>query len=105
MTEILALDQRVTRMENQIASGFDRIERLLRSEIDDLKKEQINDLREALRRLADDQRRAWEAIEMLRRREDQKIGSSRTLENLWRAMSAVIGGILALGGNWLARHF
>ncbi len=44
---IEALDNRVTRLEGQIAAGFERIEKMLRTEINDLKTEQIIDLREA----------------------------------------------------------
>jgi hypothetical protein len=102
MSEVVALENRVTRLETQISAGFERIEKMLRAEINDLKTEQINDLREANKRLADDQRRAWEAIESLRRREEQRTGGSKAFDRIWNIVSALIGGALALCGSWLS---
>jgi hypothetical protein len=81
MNEI-GLESRVTRLENQIAAALERIERRLDKEIGDLKDEQISDLREANRRMADDQRRLWEAVRLLEQRDNQRIGGNRALSGL-----------------------
>lgn len=103
MTEVAALEDRVTRLEGQILEGFKRIEDMLRSEIKDLKDEQIKDLREGNKRLADDQRRAWEAIESLRRHEDQRYGAERTKGAIWYFFCAAIGSIVTAIIAWLSK--
>lgn len=104
MTELAALDQRVTRLEGQISSGFDRIESLLRQEITDLKTEQIKDLRENNSRLADDQRRLWDRITAMESRENQRVGEHggqhRVLGAVWAFVCAACGGIITLFGTW-----
>jgi len=102
MTDIPALETRVTRIEDQIAAGFSRIESLLRSEINDLKTEQITDLREANKRLADDQRRLWEHVGQIELRDGQRTGSSRAFERMWNFGAALIGGGIAIAGSWLS---
>lgn len=48
-----------SRLEPLLAA-MERVERKIDKEISDLKTEQIGDLRKAVERLADDQRRLWE---------------------------------------------
>lgn len=100
-----ALDARVTRIEDQITDGFGRVEALLRQEINDLKTEQINDLRKANERLADDQRRLWERVFEMERRETRRSGhqsgAARVLSALGHLFSAGIGGVIA----WAASYF
>lgn len=103
MSELAALEGRVTRIENQITAGFERVENLLRSEINDLKTEQIKDLREANARLGDDQRRLWDVVTGLLARENQRTGGERRLNSLWNIVSAVIGGSIGVIGTWLAK--
>lgn len=105
MTEVAALDARVTRLEGQITDGFDRIEGLLRQEINDLKAEQISELRKANDRLADDQRRLWDRLIDVERREhgrdETSSGQSRILGGVGHFLSAIAGGAIA----WLATLF
>ena len=98
MTEVAALDARVTRMETQITEGFNRIENMLQREISDLKTDQISDLKEQNKRIADDQRRAWDAIESLRRREDQRYGGERKLGSITHFLAGGIGAAI----TWVA---
>jgi len=103
---IVALDNRVTRLEAQISTGFERLENLLRTEITDLKSEQIKDLREGNSRLADDQRRLWEHIGRLElgngEQSGVRKGTSKAMDRAWNAFSLMIGGVLALVGSWLS---
>jgi Flp pilus assembly protein TadB len=105
MAEIAALDNRVTRLENQISDGFERIENLLRQEISDLKKEQIDDLKKANERLADDQRRMWDRLVDMERRENRRAGdhsgSHRVIGAIWAFLCAAAGGAIAWLAGWL----
>ncbi len=102
MSDVAALDARVTRLEAAITAGFERLERLLRTEISDLKTEQITDLREANKRLADDQRRLWEALRDLERRESQRVGGRRVLSSIGHFLSAGVGALLTWIATWLS---
>jgi hypothetical protein len=106
MTEVAALDARVTRMEIQISSGFDRIEELLRQEINDLKTDQISDLRKINERLADDQRRLWDRLVEMERRENRRAGDhsgqSRVLGGIGHFLSAAAGGVITWLATWLS---
>ena len=113
MTEIAALDARVTRLENQINSGFERIEQMLRQEIGDLKKEQISDLRELIlslvgdlreahTRIADDQRRLWDRVVDLEKRETMRTGGHRMLSSIGHFLSAAVGGLMTWAVTWLS---
>lgn len=95
MTEVAALENRVNRLESQITDGFARIEALLRSEISDLKTEQIKDLREGNTRLADDQRRLWERLADLERRDNLRTGGDRKLGSLSFFLSGGLGGLIS----------
>jgi hypothetical protein len=99
---VAALDNRVTRLENQIMEGFKEIKSLLTREIDDLKKEQLRDLRGALDRLADDQRRLWEAVGKLQNRASERTGGSKAIDRLWSIVAMIIGGALTFAGSWLS---
>lgn len=74
---------------------------MLRRSITDLKTEQITDLREANKRLGEEVRRAWEAIERLRARDEQRAGGNRALERVWNVISGLVGAAAALVGWWL----
>ncbi len=103
MNEVTALDGRVTRLETQIAEGLKRIESLLRSEINGLKTDQIKDLREANARLADDQRRLWEAMRAMEMRESQRIGAGKALTGISHFFSAGLGGFVTWLMTWLSQ--
>ena len=105
MSEVAALDARVTRMEAQIDAGFKRIEDLLRQEINDLKKEQIEDLKKENTRLADDQRRLWDHVSSLELRENARIGehkgTHRVISAVWALLVAAGGGAVGWLATWL----
>ncbi len=106
MTEVAALDARVTRLEDQITTGFNEIKGLLRQEISDLKGEQINELRKANERLADDQRRLWDRVTEMERREVRRAGEGtgqhRVLGGIGHFLSAGLGGAITLLATWLS---
>ena len=106
MTEVAALEQRVTRMEDQITTGFNEIKGLLRQEINDLKTEQINDLRESYSRLADDPRRLWDRVTEKERREIKRTGEStgqhRLLSGFSHFLSVGLGGAITWLATWLS---
>jgi hypothetical protein len=103
--EIAVLDQRVTRMEVQISAGFAEIKELLRQEITDLKTDQISDLRKTNERLADDQRRLWDRVVEMERRENRRAGDhngqSRVLGAIGHFLSAAAGGVITWLATWL----
>lgn len=101
MSELAALENRVTRLENVFSDGLARIESLIRGEITDLKNEQIADLREANRRLADDQRRLWEALRIVENRENQRTGSDRTTGKAFMSLMMLLSAGLASFITWV----
>lgn len=105
MSEIVALEGRVNRLEGQITDGFDRLENLLRQEINDLKKEQIDDLKKANERVADDQRRLWDRLVDMERRENRRsgdhAGTNRILGSIFALTAAAFGGFV----TWLVAYF
>jgi hypothetical protein len=106
MTEVAAVDARVTRLEEQINAGFADIKSLLRQEISDLKTDQINDLRKQNDRLADDQRRLWDRVVDVERRETQRTGDdqgkNRVLSAIGHFLSAAAGGFITWLATWLS---
>jgi hypothetical protein len=100
MSGELALEARMTRLEDSMNAGFARIESMMRKEIDDLKTEQIKDLRESNTRLADDQRRLWDRVTEFERRENVRIGTNRTLGAIGHFLSAGLGGLV----TWIATY-
>lgn len=114
MTEaaIAALDGRITKLEQDIPSGFRRIETLIREEIQDLKKDQLSDIKamidrverdvtKQVDRIADDQRRSWDAVRALESRENQRTGGSKAFGAITHFISAAIGGLITLLGTWI----
>lgn len=101
MSELAAIENRVTRLENVFSDGLARIEALIRGEITDLKNEQIADLREANRRLADDQRRLWEALRIVENRESQRTGSDRTTGKAFTALMMLLTAGLTGFITWM----
>ncbi len=96
------LDGRVTRLEEAISNGLARIEDLLRTSITDLKGEQIKDLKDSYTRLADDQRRIWDAIRELEKHRDTTAGGQRVWNSIWNVGSAALGGSGVAIASWLA---
>jgi thioesterase domain-containing protein len=113
-----ALDNRVTRLEGEVANGLRHIESLILREIAELKNEALadikrsldrveGDLRKQIDRIADDQRRLWDRLTGLENRENQRIGAGKARGSAWHVFSAMIGGLLTVAGtavmNWLGR--
>ena len=106
MTEgVPELKVRVDRLENSITAGLDRIENLIRQEIKDLKLEQLADIKQTIdrvekdlkgdhQRLADDQRRLWDRLTSLERRENERSGGDRRLHGAWISVSGLLGGAI-----------
>lgn len=105
---LAALDGRVTNLETMLTQSLARIENLISKEISDLKNDQIKDLKEDVRRVerdlkveigrvADDQRRLWEATRALEGRENQRTGAGKSIGWLGNVLAvALSGGIGAL---------
>lgn len=98
-----ALESRVTRLEEAISNGLTRIEDLLRQSIGDLKAEQIKDLKDNYLRLADDQRRLWDAVRVLEKAKSRNDGGMQVVGLIWNVVSACIGGGIVGVLNWLGR--
>jgi chromosome segregation ATPase len=99
------LQERVNRLEEAITDGLSRIEVLIRQEIKDLKSEQLADIKQTIdrverdlkgdhNRLADDQRRLWDRVTSLERRENERRGGFRALHAVWLSVSGVLGGLI-----------
>lgn len=87
-SRIAAIETAVT----GLTSAVGRLEALIREEIQDLKREQIADLRKANDRLADDQRRAWEAIRELEKNRSGISAAFKTAHAISSLIVALIGG-------------
>lgn len=87
------ISNRLENLENLI----ERVEALIRQEISDLKKEQIADLRKENERLADDQRRLWEAVRSLEADRNRLHGGGRVVTSMMTALIAIVtSGIAAV---------
>jgi hypothetical protein len=102
MTAESHLEGRVSRLEEQITAGFERIETLFRQQLVDLKTEQIADLKDRYERLADDQRRLWDLIHKLELRDSARTGSSKAIAAVGHFFSASVGGVVTWLATWLA---
>jgi hypothetical protein len=107
------LDGRVTQLESALNQSLVRIEGLIRQEIQDLKTEQLSEIKKSLDRieresskttdrLADDQRRLWEAVRALEGRENLRTGGNRAFVSAGHFISAIAGGLIAAAVNWLS---
>jgi ferric-dicitrate binding protein FerR (iron transport regulator) len=105
MSEVHALENRVTRLEDQITDGFLRIENLLRQEINDLKDEQLSDLRKQNERLSDDQRRLWDRLTEIERRENRRAGETGHANRILGGLGHFLTALTAAGLTWLATWF
>lgn len=113
-----ALAERITSLEGDFRESLRQLQDLILREIKDLKNEQLADMKAAMARierdlkdehtrLADDQRRLWERLNDLERRENQRIGAAKSRGSAWHIFSAMIGGLITVTGtaivNWLSR--
>jgi hypothetical protein len=113
MTEVAALDNRVTALEAALTQSLARIETLIRQEIQDLKSDQLTEIKRSLDRierdatkttdrLADDQRRLWEAVRTLERRENLRTGTGKAMGSIGHFFSAGLGGLISAVATWLS---
>ncbi len=91
---------------DHIEGMIERVEALIKQEISDLKTEQIKDLREANTRLADDQRRLWDRVVELERREVERAGERggqhKIISAIWAFFIAAAGGAVTWFATWLS---
>jgi molecular chaperone GrpE (heat shock protein) len=78
-----------------LTEGMSRLEALISREINDLKSEQIADLKRQNERLGDDQRRAWEAIRTLENKQNQYYGGVKIVHAVVATVSGLLGAALA----------
>jgi predicted metal-dependent hydrolase len=83
-----------TRLEN-LEGLIERIEGLIQREISDLKSEQIADLRRENERLADDQRRLWEAVRTLETDRNRAHGGAKVISGLITFVVSIAGSSVA----------
>ncbi len=87
---------------DHLTETVNRLEELIMREIKELKSEQIAELKRQNERLADDQRRAWEAIRAIENRENRMAGRDRAVQ----AMIGVIGLFLGSAATaFVAKYF
>ena len=89
--DVKLISARLESMESLI----ERIETLLQKEISDLKTEQIADLRRQIERIADDQRRSWDAIRALETVRDRAHGGGKVLSGLVTGLIAIVSSSAA----------
>jgi hypothetical protein len=74
---------------------IERIEALLQKEIAELKTEQIADLRKQIERIADDQRRLWEAVRTLETDRNRAHGGAKVISGLMTFIASIAGSSAA----------
>jgi len=90
------------KLEN-LADQLREVKDLIIREITDLKNEQIADLRKENERIADDQRRAWDAIRSLEQDRSRSHGSSKVLYTIITAVFTFVGS--SAGAVFLTKFF
>lgn len=78
-----------------LTEGMARLEALISREIQELKSEQIADLKRQNERLADDQRRAWEAIRNIENKGNQYYGGVKVMHAIVATVSGLFGAGIA----------
>lgn len=108
---IPALEQRVAHLEATLTNGFSRLEEILRQQISDLKNEQLRDIKATIdrverdgkiahERLADDQRRLWDAVRALENDRSQRGGAVSVWHGLAHAVTAMLSGAVGAALAW-----
>lgn len=92
----LMIDRIPAMMEklDSLHEAIARVEKKIDQEIADLKQEQIADLRVAIDRIADDQRRLWEAVRALETDRNQDKGSWRVIQGITGLVAGSVGAAL-----------
>ena len=93
---IAAMTAQLDNMQATLA----RLEKKIDTEIAELKTEQIAQLRAENTRLADDQRRMWEALRNLENDRSAERGSKRAINSLTHTVSGLFGGAFGAFATW-----
>lgn len=109
---INALERRVTGLENAVTHSLERIEVLIRQQIQDLKNEHLGELRRSLDRVTEevradearcmsDRKQIWEAVRDLELSDSRRTGSTSTWKGFGPFLAAAVGAATAAVGAWL----
>lgn len=90
MERIPAIIQQLT----DLASAVARLEMLIRNEISDLKTEQIADVKNSINRIADDQRRLWDAVRTIENARHESQGGVKALYAAFLIIGSFIGSFI-----------
>ncbi len=109
---VAKVEDAVERMPDRVAAGFAEVKDFIRQEIQDLKADHLNGIRATIdrverdlkgehARLADDQRRMWDAIRKLEDDRNREVGSRRATSSIGHMLTALLSG--SSGGlvGWL----
>lgn len=94
--QVRTLEASFTRTEAIIERTFAELKAMIKDEVLRLKNDQLAEIRKEAERLADDQRRSWEAIRALERNENERKGGFKIIHALWAAVLAALGAIATL---------
>lgn len=108
---ISAVEERVTGLESAVTIGFNEIKQLIRQEISDLKGEQLRDIKASIdrvetdlkhenTRLADDQRRLWDAVRALENGRNADVGTSTANYTWVSGIGHLISGAIGALVSW-----
>jgi hypothetical protein len=115
MTMPPAIEGRVSRLEQTVTDGLSEIKELIVREIQELKNEQLGDIKKSIdrvekdlkgehTRLADDQRRLWDQVNGLLYRENQRIGAGNLKNNILHVCSVLVGGLITAGATFVLQR-
>jgi Rad3-related DNA helicase len=100
---VARVEDAVDRMPDRVASGFTEVKDFIRQEIQDLKADHLSSIRATIERverdlkgehgrLADDLRRAWDAIRKLEDDRNREAGSRRATSSIGHTVTALLSG-------------
>jgi hypothetical protein len=100
VSEISQLEERVSRLEHKIDTGFTE----LRDQLVPLlvKEEQVNTQQRQLDNLAADQRRLWDLVHAMQLVESARVGRGKVLTGIAHFLSAGMGAAVTWLATWLA---
>lgn len=99
---IAALEKRVVALESMVATSLNRIEGLIRQQIQDLKSEHINEIRKRLDRLLDESQRIWDRLRELETADSRRSGISSVWIGISHLVAAAAGGLIAAAAAWVS---
>lgn len=103
MTEASSSDTAALASEvKSLTAAVARLERVIEKEINQLKAEQIADLKTSISRIADDQRRLWEAVRALELRSSGQGGAFRVIHGVAVFLGSLLTAVVmvTLGKLW-----